>query len=170
MWPVQCDIPIHACVNHTSVCCIFIESGVTTLQWSIFVESSTMMRRVLRHVAQYMPPRPETHTKIAAGTAQMTYTPASSPSDFCTRTHRRPLTMSTTTPREPAITVFFLENSRAIRPVWLLEALGVPYTLESTGRNASRSVPAMFVGCQLLQIGHWLLESPVHKCQQAVDA
>jgi glutathione S-transferase len=47
--------------------------------------------------------------------------------------------------KQPDITVFYLERSRAIRSVWLLEALGVPYKLEITGRDAQRKVPQAFV-------------------------
>lgn len=31
----------------------------------------------------------------------------------------------------PNITVFYLEGTRAFRPIWLLEELGVPYKIES---------------------------------------
>jgi glutathione S-transferase len=47
--------------------------------------------------------------------------------------------------KQPDITVFYLESSRAIRPVWLLEALGVPYALEITGRDAQGKIPQAFV-------------------------
>jgi hypothetical protein len=46
--------------------------------------------------------------------------------------------------KQPDITVFYLEKSRAIRPVWALEALGVPYKLEITGRDEHGKVPQAF--------------------------
>jgi hypothetical protein len=32
--------------------------------------------------------------------------------------------------KQPDITIYYLQSTRAIRPVWLLEELGVPYKLE----------------------------------------
>jgi glutathione S-transferase len=33
--------------------------------------------------------------------------------------------------KQPDITVFFIQHTRSIRPVWLLEELGVPYKIET---------------------------------------
>jgi glutathione S-transferase len=33
--------------------------------------------------------------------------------------------------KQSDITVFFLQHTRSIRPVWLLEELGVPYRIET---------------------------------------
>lgn len=40
---------------------------------------------------------------------------------------------------QPQITVYFLQASRSIRPVWLLEELNVPYQLEFADRQNQKA-------------------------------
>lgn len=39
----------------------------------------------------------------------------------------------------PKITVYFLQASRSIRTVWLLEELGIPYEVEFADRQANKA-------------------------------
>lgn len=61
--------------------------------------------------------------------------------------------------RVPAITLYFLQCSRAIRIAWLLEALGLPYTVKFYERKANYAVPDNF----LEESGSMLGKSPVLK-------
>ena len=49
--------------------------------------------------------------------------------------------MAATTERTPDITVYFLQASRCIRTVWLLEELGLPYKIEFADRVNKKAPP-----------------------------